>query len=106
MSTNEADRLDLRQAFEVVFGDERLARIAMEAMPPIDYSQLATKQDLAVHSAELRGDMAELKGEMGMLFAALDGKIEAKSAESIKVTVLTMLTIAIMLGGYVTTVLR
>ncbi len=41
----------------------------MEAMPPIDYSQLATKRDLGAVGAELRGEMAELRGDMHQLNA-------------------------------------
>lgn len=119
MSINEEDRLDLRQAFETVFADERTARLAMEAMPPIDYSQLATKQDISVLRHELQGDMAQLRGEFAELkgefaelkgsiaadLARLDAKIDWKAAENLKVTVLTSLSTTVLLGGYVTAVL-
>lgn len=94
MSTNERDRLDLRQALEEVFADERIAQIAMDAMPPIDYSQLATKQDLALLSAELRGEMAEFRGEMSDALA-----------QNIKVVILTIMSATVILGGLITTVL-
>ena len=118
MSTNEKDRLDLRQAFEEFFADERIAGIAMDALPPIDYANLATKQDLALLSAELRGEMADLRGEMADLrgemrgemgemrgsFAALEAKIDSSAAQNLKVMVLTVLTSTVMLGGYITAV--
>ena len=49
MTINEKDRLDLRQELEKIFSNPRFADTAMEAMeamPPIDYAQLATKRDL------------------------------------------------------------
>ena len=69
MTTSENDRLDLRQEFERIFNNPRIAEIAMEAMPPIDYAQLSTKQDLNALGAELRGEMAELRGDMHQLNA-------------------------------------
>jgi transcription termination factor NusB len=105
MSTNEQDRLDLRQAFEKIFADERMARLVMEALPPIDYSQLATKQDVAALRSELKGDFAELKGGVAADLARLDAKIDSKAAESLRVTVLTALSTTVLLGGYITAVL-
>lgn len=69
MTISENDRLDLRQEFERIFKNPRLAEIAMEAMPPLDYAQLATKQDLGALRSELKGDIAELRGEMHQLNA-------------------------------------
>ncbi len=43
----------------------------MEAMPPIDYSQLATKQDVANLGIELRGDMALMEGRITNELASL-----------------------------------
>ncbi len=84
MTINEKDRLDLRQEFERLFNNPRIAEIAMEAMPPIDYTQLATKRDLDALGAELRGEMSglsgELRGEMAELrgsFAKLEAKVDA-----------------------------
>ncbi len=72
MTTNEKDRLDLRQGLERVLSDPRLAAIAMEAMPPIDYSQLATKSDLAAFGLSVDGRFAAIDGKLD----ALDGKID------------------------------
>ena len=81
MSISENDRLDLRQALEQVL-DERLAAIAMEAMPPLEYDQFATKADLE-HleirlssridglESSMRAEMAELRGEMSQLETSL-----------------------------------
>jgi len=64
MTSTEKDRLDLRSALERVLESERLADIAMDAMPPIDYNQLTTKADLHALGSELQGEMAELRGEL------------------------------------------
>ncbi len=75
MKISEKDRLDLRQELGRVFSNKRFAEIAMEAMPPIDYDQLATKNDVAVLGRELRGEMAQLhggiKGDMAGLRAEM-----------------------------------
>ena len=88
MTINEKDRLDLRQEFERLFNNKRIAEIAMKALPPIDYAELATKRDLDALSAELRGEMAglrgELRGEMAELqgnFAKLEAKVDGGFAE-------------------------
>jgi hypothetical protein len=47
----------------------------MELLPPMDPSELATKGDLAVLRAELRGEMVELRGEMRGEMAELRGEI-------------------------------
>lgn len=82
MAINEKDRLDLRQELERLFSDPRLATIAMEAMPPIDYSQLATKSDLAALDAKfdaVDGRFDALQGRFTAIdgkFVAIDGKID------------------------------
>lgn len=53
MTIDENTRLDLRQWFERNMG-ERLARAVMEAMPPVDDDQLATKADVELLGRELR----------------------------------------------------
>ena len=81
MSVTEAQRLALRSSLVAAIG-EPATTVLMEAMPPIDYDNLATKADLTVLrtdmdarfamvdarfvalSAELRGEMAELRGDL------------------------------------------
>lgn len=46
MTINECDRLVLRDAFIRVFADPGIANIAMEAMPPIDYTSFARISDV------------------------------------------------------------
>jgi hypothetical protein len=84
MTIDENTRLDLRQWFETNMG-ERLARAVMEAMPPIDYDQLATKTDVELLGRELRAEMgqlrAELRAEMGELRAELRAEMGELRAE-------------------------
>ncbi len=68
MTIDEKTRLDLRQEFEKLFGT-RLADATMEAMPPLDYEQLATKTDVANLGIQLRGEIADLRGDLKMEMA-------------------------------------
>ncbi|MYJ12723.1 MAG: hypothetical protein F4078_00020 [Acidimicrobiia bacterium] len=54
--------------------DEETAAALMERLPP-DWSQLATKSDVAALGAELRGEMAEMRGGMAALGAELRGEM-------------------------------
>ena len=86
MTINENDRLDLRQELERIFADKRLADIAMEAMPPIDYEQLATRAGLEI----LRGEMSGLRGEL-----------KSDIANNLRVMLAAQLTTMMMLGAWV-----
>ncbi len=112
MSVTENDRLSLRKGFAEVFNSERLAEIAMEAMPPVDYDSLATKRDLDAFKAELRGELkldlsvlarsiGRLEGSMGRLEGALDKRL----GQFQQVMVLTVLSVVGMLVTYALTVL-
>jgi hypothetical protein len=112
MTINENDRLDLRQALVRVFADQRLADIAMEAMPPIDYSELATKTDLAALEPrfgriDARFDSVDARFEaIDARFQALDGKIDRvhgaldlKLAQQLRTIVLMQIgTLAAVIG--------
>ena len=50
-----------------------MADAMMEAMPPVDYEQLATKSDLADVRTELKADIADLRGEFGDLRGEFGG---------------------------------
>lgn len=92
MPISENDRLDLRQALVDLLG-ERLAEVAMEAMPPIDYDQLATRADLDVLGRELRAEMTELRGEL-----------KADLAANLRLMLAAQLATMMMLGAWVTAV--
>lgn len=93
MPISENDRLDLRQALADVLGSERLAEVAMEALPPLDYDQLATKADLDVLGRELRAEMAEVRGE-----------IKTDLASNLRLMFMTQVTTMMMLGAWITAV--
>ncbi len=69
MTIDEQTRFDLRAYFRDAMGEDRLADALMEALPPLDYGELATKQDLLLTKSELRADMADLRADMGELRA-------------------------------------
>ncbi len=107
MPISENDRLDLRQALADVLGSERLAEVAMEAMPPLDYDQLATKADLEILRRELRAEMGELRGEMGVLrgeMGGLRGEIKTDLASNLRLMFMTQVTTMMMLGAWITAV--
>ena len=119
MAINEKDRLDLRQELEQLFSNPRFADIAMEAMPPIDYAQLATKRDVDVASAELRGEFAELRGftvaglaknDAGLArleakidggLAELGGNLRTEMSSNLRLMFAAQLTTTMMLGAWV-----
>lgn len=100
MTISENDRLDLRQEFERIFKNPRLAEIAMQAMPPLDYSQLATKQDLGALRSDLKGDIAELRGEIG----ELRGEMHRLQATTIRSMFAGQLVTIGILGSWITAV--
>ena len=63
MSVDQAMRAEVYLALETIHGKD-VANAIMEMLPPAGVPELATKQDLALMSAELR---TELKGEMAAL---------------------------------------
>ena len=67
MTVDERTRLRIRQWFLQQMDDEEMADAIMESMPPVDWSDLATKQDLALTTRELRSEMGQLRVEMGEL---------------------------------------
>ncbi len=97
---SEKDRLDLRQELERVFSNKRFAEIAMEAMPPIDYDQLATKTDLNALSLKLDGTTAELRGAM----AELRGELKSDLANTTRLLFASQLATMVMIGGWVAAV--
>ena len=105
----------IRQAMARVFESDRLADIAMEAMPPLDYDQLATKADLDIVGRELRAEMtamrAELQGELTAMRAefqgeltGLRGELHLGLAKNLRMMVAAQLTTMVMLGAWITAV--
>lgn len=69
MAINENDRLVLRDAFIRVFADPGIANIAMEAMPPIDYTSFARISDVE-----------NLRLHMDSRFVGVDSRFDSVSA--------------------------
>ena len=115
MAIDENTRLDLRQAFEELIGPD-LAHAAMEAMPPLDYYQFATKTDLdnlgislraeiSDLRTELKGDIAELKADVGELrteFGGLESSMELRLAKNLRATMLTQVATMAAFAGLIT----
>jgi len=74
MALDEKTRLDLRNKFEELIGP-RLADATMEAMPPLDYDQLATKTDVTNLGTELRAEMTELRSDLRRESVELRGDV-------------------------------
>ena len=100
MPISENDRLDLRQALAHALGSDHLANVAMQAMPPTDYDQLASNAELQLLGRELRAEMAELRGEM----AELRGELKADLASNLRLMLAGQLTTMVMLGAWVAAV--
>jgi DnaJ-domain-containing protein 1 len=104
MPISENDRLDLRQALADVLGSERLAEVAMEAMPPLDYDQLATTADLDILGRELRAEMSELRAELRGEMSGLRGELKSDLASNLRLMLAAQVTTMMMLGAWVTAV--
>ena len=64
MPIDERIRLRIRQWFMQQVDDEEMADAIMESMPPVEWSELVTKHDLALTTRELRAEMGELRVEL------------------------------------------
>ena len=78
---SDRDRRELFTALEQALG-ERPAASMMELLPPVGWADVARRSDLvavrgemAELRGELRGEMAELRGEMAELRAELKGEM-------------------------------
>jgi hypothetical protein len=70
MATSDEDRRDLFDLLEAGLGS-RGAALLMSHLPPIGWADLATKADLTALGSELRGEIAELRGEMRSMLPKL-----------------------------------
>ena len=71
-----------------------------EAMPPIDYAQLATKRDLDTLEAKIDGGLAQVRGEI----AELGGSLRTEMSSNLRLMFAMQLTTTMMLGAWVTAV--
>ncbi len=68
-----------------------------EAMPPIDYAQLATKRDLDTLEAKIDGGLAHEIAELG-------GSLRTEMSSNLRLMFAMQLTTTMMLGAWVTAV--
>ena len=72
MLTDQRTRHELFKRFEELLGPE-LAGAYMELHPPIDWTQLATKADLALLEASTQAEMSAIRGDLRDVEASLHG---------------------------------
>ena len=70
----DVERHELLHALEDALG-ERPARVMMELLPPVGWSDVARQSDLVAVRGEMAAIRAELKGEMGELRGELRGEM-------------------------------
>jgi hypothetical protein len=84
MATSTPDRFALYEMMKEAWG-EPLASGLIGRIPPMDITDIATKQDVENSAVLLRGEMAELRGElrgeMSELRAELRGEMSELRAE-------------------------
>ena len=108
MKSNETLRFEVRQQVAENFGAD-FATMLMDVIPPFDWHRLATKDDLArvidplnasIAHLATRQELTELRAEINVRFAEVDGKFFdirseiQKSARSMMGTIMmTMITL-------------
>jgi hypothetical protein len=75
MSVSEPARHHLYEAARTGDWDDQPAEALMSLLPPVGWADVATKQDLRALEDSLRGEIAELRGEMLGLGGELRGEI-------------------------------
>ena len=67
VAIDERTRLRIRQWFMQQVDDEEMADAIMESMPPVEWSELATKHDLTLTTRELRSEMGQVRVEKAQI---------------------------------------
>ncbi len=80
MPIEERRRLHLYETARERLGVDA-ADTLMELLPPMDPSELATKTDLALTRADLRGEMVELRSDLRREMAELRSDLRGEMAE-------------------------
>ena len=92
MTVSDEDRRDLFEGFAALL-DRKRANTLMELLPPVGWSDVARRGDIA----ELRGEIAELRGEM----AELRGETRSQLPKLIAANIGSMIGVAgvVLAGG-------
>ena len=64
MPIDQGTRVEVYEALKTAHG-EKVANAFMEMLPPAGVPELATKADVALLGADLRAEIAQLRGEFG-----------------------------------------
>ena len=84
MSAGEEERLTLLSRLTEAIGADA-ARTIMESLPPMQWDQLATKDDLKALEERLvtrfNGEFAKINGEMNGGFAKINGEMNGEFAK-------------------------
>lgn len=80
MAIDERRRHELYRWAQEAMGPER-ADTLMELLPPVGWADVATKDDVRVLGRELRGEIAELRGELLGEIGGLRGEMGALRGE-------------------------
>ena len=80
MAVTEADRRDVFIHLEEVHG-ERIANLLMELLPLHPNDELATRTDVLATATVLRGEMAELRGELRGEMTELRAELRGEMTE-------------------------
>ena len=92
MSVTDKDRRELFDGLVSVLG-AKAAAVMMELLPPVGWSDVARRGDIA----ELRGEMAELRGEVAELrgeMAELRGEVGSQLTKLIAANIASMIGVA------------
>ena len=79
MAITEESRRRLHRELTGVMGEEG-ATLVVEHLPPMDWTDLATKRDLADTKAELRAEIGSVRGEMTAGFALVNERFNSMDA--------------------------
>ncbi|MCO8127454.1 hypothetical protein NHL50_09570 [Acidimicrobiia bacterium EGI L10123] len=74
MAISEHDRYELHK-WLIDHAGEQVAETMMAHLPPTGWADVATKRDLELLAATLRGEMHELRGEMHLMRADFNEKL-------------------------------
>ncbi len=108
MALTESQRLDLYERIKRSSLGEEGAHIVMNAIPTIDWTDLATHDDLALLRSELREEMAELRADLKSEISELRvemGSLETRLQRSLVTWILAAQGVTLATLGLLVTVL-